>query len=202
MTLPPRRRAAGLLAILPGLAVLACAGVHTPGDRDMGTRTAPMSSALLCDELRDPKPVTKLVASGDGKKTIKFPESHSIAVLHVPAGAVSEPTTFVLSVESGVTRRALVNIEARQGDRVVTTLSRPLELELRVRSGCKPSKPGPDSSFYVFTMNAGGSPGDTTLVEGHGDYDDPPFWKPWEHRRVTADLNHLSGYILAQGIVR
>jgi hypothetical protein len=139
----------------------------------------------------------------DKEKTIKFPKSHWVAALHVPQLGGDDSTTFILKVEGGMTERALVNIEALRRGTPVTTFSPPLLLELRVRSGCKPSKPSsPDSSFYIYTMVPDPASRDTAFVEGHGDYDDPPFWKFWKHKRVTAALPHLSGYILAQGIVR
>lgn len=193
-----RRRAVGSLALLASIAVTACAGWQTPSVRDKGQRTTSKNNALLCDALQVTDSVVRVVGPGEARK-IKFPESQAIAVLHIPVGAVSEPTTFVLKVETGMTRRALINIEARQGETKVTTFSRPLVLELHVRSGCEPSKPEPGSSFYIYTMKVADSPGDTTLTEGHGDYDDPPLWKFWKSRRVTSVLDHLSGYILAQG---
>ncbi len=177
-------------------ALPACAGVHSTSTRDLGTRATSMQHALRCDRLQDADSAYEVVAPGKGNVKIKFPASHTVAVLRVPRAAVPAPTTFVMKVERGATSRALINITARRGTESVTTFDQPLLLQLHVRSGCKPSKPARDSTFYVYTMQLNPA-GDTSLVEGHGDYIDPLILG---HKRVEALLEHLSGFILAQGL--
>lgn len=174
----------------------ACAGLYPIATRDRGNRTASIQDALVCDNLVSVAAESLTVAPGRGHVDIKFPASHPVAVLRVPRAAVTEPTTFVLQIDNGATSRALVNITARRGTTNVTTFREPLLLKLFVRSGCKPSKPAKDSTFYIYTMRVNAAGNDTTLVEGHGNYIDPILFG---HKRVEALLDHLSGYILAQG---
>jgi hypothetical protein len=179
-------------------ALPACAGLHPLPNRDLGSRATPLRNALRCDRLATTAAESALVVPGKkGHVDVKFPRSHSVAALRVPRAAVSDSTIFILQIERGATSRALINVAARHGAESVTTFNEPLLLKLNVRSGCKPSKPAKDSTFYVYTLQVDPSTNDTTLVDGHGDYIDPLILGS---KRVEAVLQHLSGFILAQGL--
>jgi hypothetical protein len=114
-----------------------------------------------------------------------------IAVLEIPSGTVPQNSTWTFTLATPKQSVAQVNIVAtdEKGDTITDFANHPLTLTLFVRKDCSPGKPGSGKSIYIYRtpLNANDP--------GLGDYEDHIFRTP----RVTAKLDHLSGYILAQG---
>ena len=170
------------------------------GGPAVGTVPQPQGRAQIADAMRcDPLPVSAPVvgrADGSRQVQIRFPDSKPVAILTIPRGAVRQPTTFTLSAPAG-TQRVLVEVNARDqaGNAVTDFSATPLGLNMHLRGGCRPRKPqSGQHSFYVYLLN----PADSSLTEPRGDWDDVDLMQGTP--RVRAQLDHLSGYIIAQGV--
>ena len=198
--------------VLIGLATIAVVGpllamrpagrtpaTSLPAREAGGSASRPQGRAQIAEAMRcEPLPVAApVVASADGSRTVhvRFPDSNPVAILTIPRGAVSKPTTFTLSAPAG-TERVLVEINARdEAGSVVTDFSgEPLGLDMHLRRGCTPRRPrSAQHSFYIFQLD----PSDSSLTEPRGDWNDVGVMQATP--RVRAQLDHLSGYIIAQG---
>lgn len=163
-----------------------------PGDR------TGMPQALRCAPLAAAEPV-RMPADGKKEVVIRYPEKDPVAILTVPQRAVEQPTIFTLSAPAA-TQRVLVVVTASDttGKPVTEFTTAPLRLMLNLRDDCTPRRPtSRDSSFFVYRF----SPSDSTFDTYGGTWDDAHAWEVlWQRTaRVRTDLDHLSGYILAQG---
>lgn len=169
-------------------ALPACAGNRTTSQR--GRSPEPLN----CRGLKSAASSYPIL-NGDRDTTIEYPQHKGrIAVLKVPKGSVPANTRF--TIESSDSEHVQINIEAKDeaGNPRTGFSGQPLALTVFVYDVCKPHRPEPGKSFYLYRI-----PVDSTTVLGS--YEDPPFWKFWKKTsRVNADLDHLSGYILAQGL--
>lgn len=166
-------------------ALLACAGNQVT---DQGGRNP---DPLNCPGLKS-DPSSYSIINGDRDTTIEYPQHNGrLAVLKIPGGAVATGTKFTIG--SSDQDHVQIDVEARDGagNPITNFRDHPLTLIVFVHKVCTPYKPEPGKSFYLFRI-----PVDSGMGLGH--YDHAPHRTP----RVTATLDHLSGYILAQGIVR
>lgn len=119
---------------------------------------------------------------------------HPVALLTVPRDAVSAPTTFRVHVPGGP--HVVAFVTAEQGKGAITSFAKDLQLTLYYDRGCR--VPGPDGSLTKLTgFRTVENPGN----EGEPDADSPVPSKNDEVASVLLSLDHLSGYILAQGII-
>jgi hypothetical protein len=88
-------------------------------------------------------------------------------------------------------------VTATQGKGAITSFAKDLQLTLYYDRGCH--VPGPDGSLKELTgFRTVENPGS----EGEPDADSPVPSSNDQVASVLLSLDHLSGYILAQGIVR
>jgi hypothetical protein len=139
------------------------------------------------------------ITSDQQKPILEYPAHKGrIAVLEIPPGTIPQGSTWTFTLDAPNQPVAQVDIVATDetGDTIRNFRIHPLTLTLFVRNGCSSGTRESGKSIYIYRTPETENPG------GLGDYDNPPFWKFWRKTsRVTADLRHLSGYILAQGIV-
>ena len=157
-----------------------------------------VQQALRCAPLPAAEPARE-TADGSREVVLRYPDKNAVAILTVPRGAVSQPTTFTLSAPAG-TQRVLADVTATDaaGRPVTDFRTQPLRLVLNLRDGCSPRRPtSSDSSFYAYRFVLS----DSTFDERGGQWNDAHAWEVlWQRTaKVKAVLDHLSGYILAQG---
>lgn len=147
--------------------------------------------------------VAYTITSDQQNPILEYPgHKDRIAVLEIPPGTVPPNSMWTFTLDAPKQPVAQVNIVAtdEKGATVTDFRSHPLTLTLFLRNGCSLGKREHGKSIYIYRTTTITS---LDLGTGLGHYDDPPFWKFWKKTsRVTADLDHLSGYILAQGIVK
>jgi hypothetical protein len=140
---------------------------------------------------------TKTV-DGNGTAHLEVPKTgRKLAELEVPRGAVSSETEFTLSIPAN-SGRVIAEVTARTvaGSVPVTEFAEPLTLTLRQRGDCVVREPRTQYHITVYRIDSTAG-ADTFLARVGGAQS-----KSGGPGTTRVEIDHLSGYILAQGIVR
>jgi hypothetical protein len=163
------------------------AALHTPGRK------------IRCNKIPNAVRVTETLDSGGGTILVAATDTTGmdriVAKLFVPPDAVKKETRFVVRVPRG--RRAVASVRAWQDDEEFRgPFKDSLQLSLYYTRECKL---GSEDADQVLGLSG------FTVPDRHQDDEDPdPVTWVGDTRvqeSITLKLGHLSGYILAQGIV-